>query len=387
MTIVSMSGRFAAGLLLAATCALPQAYTISAKPGAVNFVEGSVTVNGKTISPKSDLRLFLGANEVLETGPASRAEILLTPGVFVRVAANSQVKMISPRLVDTQFELQKGEAAVEVGELEKDNSIQVVDDGVTSKLQKTGLYRFTVSDPGAIQVLDGEAAIQKNEKRIEIKKNHALLLASDETKPVHFDPKSIEDDLYAWSKVRDEYESASSFAAARAVNVSNSFSNTFNGFGGYYGGPGWFWNAGWNSWSWLPGSGAFFSPFGFGYFSPVYAMYAPIVYAPVVAGGLPVAVPVNPNAPLAVAGVNKAPVTLAGVRMAGQPRFPVGSGGGRVSQATLAAHVSNVNGGGPSYAGRGGYSGPMVSTANASAPRVAAAPSAGHAAGGGPSHR
>lgn len=381
MTMLRMSGRFATGLIVAAACAMPQAYTISAKPGAVNYVEGAVQVNGKTVSPKSDMRVFLAANDTLTTGPASRAEILLTPGVFVRVAADSQVKMVSPRLVDTQVELLKGEAAVEVGELEKENSISVVDDGVTTHLQKTGLYRFTVTDPGAVQVLEGEAAVERNNKKVEIKKNHGLVLTADDAKPAHFDPKAAEDDLYAWSKVRDEYDSASSFAAARAVNVSSSFNG--NGFGGYYG-PGWFWNSGWNSWSWLPGSGAFFSPFGFGYFSPVYAMYAPVVYAPVVSGGLPVAVPVNPNAPVRIAGVTSKPVPVGGVRAAAMPaRFPVGAAGGRVSAGAMSAHANAVRGGyaGGGHGGGASYSGPSAASARSmpmSAPSAHASAPAGH---------
>ena len=34
------------GLCLTATLALPQAYTISAKPGVVNYVEGTTSLNG-----------------------------------------------------------------------------------------------------------------------------------------------------------------------------------------------------------------------------------------------------------------------------------------------------------------------------------------------------
>lgn len=379
MGMFRMSGKLAVGLMVSAACALPQAYTISAKPGAVNYIEGAVQVNGKTVSSKTNLRVFLAANDTLTTGEASRAEILLTPGVFVRVGADSQVKMISPRLIDTQVEIQKGEADVEVGELEKDNSIRVTDSGATAMLQKTGLYRFTAANPGAIQVLEGEAAVEQNGRKLEIKKDHELVLAGD-MKPQHFDPKSAEDDLYAWSKVRDEYESASSLVAARSVNVNNSFTS-FGGWGGGYYAPGWFWNTGWNSWAWLPGNGAFFSPFGFGYFSPIYAMYAPVVYAPLYAGGIPVAVPVNPNRPVQIAGVTSKPAPIGGVQLPGG-HWPVSAAGGRVSSATIAAHAAAAPSGG--YSG-GASVGSSASVAS-STPHPSGGMSAGHASAGGGHH-
>jgi len=37
-----------------------------------------------------------------------KAEILLTPGAFLRVGGDSAVKMISPGLTNTQVEVQRG---------------------------------------------------------------------------------------------------------------------------------------------------------------------------------------------------------------------------------------------------------------------------------------
>lgn len=373
------SWRVVAGLVVVTGCALPQAYTISARPGALNYVEGAVQVNGKKVSSTATLRTFLAANDTLTTGPGSRAEVLLTPGVFVRVAAESQIKMVSSRLIDTQVELQRGEAAVEVGELEKDNNIRVTDGAAVARLEKSGLYRFTTSDPGAIQVLEGEAQVEENGRQIAVKKNKEFLLTDGDLKAQKFDAKSAEDDLYAWSKVRDEYESASSLSAARSVNVSNGFYNSFNG---YYT-PGWFWNSGWNSWAWLPGDGAFFSPFGFGYFSPLYAGYAPVVYAPVVAGGIPVAVPVNPNRPVQIAGITSKPIPVSGGTHAMVQGWPVNSSGGHISSATFSAHASGNSGAFQGGSAPGGYSG-AASSSSASAHSVGV--SSAHASAGGGGH-
>jgi hypothetical protein len=41
-----------------------------------------------------------------------------------------------------------------------------------------------------------------------------------------------------------------------------------------YWGPGWYWNPYFTAWSWLPGDGFFYSPFGYPFFSPGYVVYA-----------------------------------------------------------------------------------------------------------------
>jgi hypothetical protein len=69
-----------------------------------------------------------------------------------------------------------------------------------------------------------------------------------------------------------------SYQAARSAPAS--------GYGyGYAGGGGWLWNPGFSSWAWLPGDGAFFSPFGWGFFSPGTVGYAPVIAVPVGGGG------------------------------------------------------------------------------------------------------
>ena len=100
------------GLLVAAISAMPQAYTVSAKPGAVNYIEGHAFLNGQPLSDKGLRSTFLNANDTLSTD-LGKAEILLTPGVFLRIGDNSEIRMVSPSLTDTQVELKKGKAMIE----------------------------------------------------------------------------------------------------------------------------------------------------------------------------------------------------------------------------------------------------------------------------------
>jgi hypothetical protein len=101
-----------AGIFIVALSAMPQ-YTISARPGVINSIEGTAYVNGVHVTDaKAAQRMFLNANDSLATD-AGKAEVLLTPGVYLRLADHSEIRMISPSLTDTQLKVVKGESMIE----------------------------------------------------------------------------------------------------------------------------------------------------------------------------------------------------------------------------------------------------------------------------------
>src|SRR5438046_8414896 len=112
---------------LAVMLAIPSAWgqlAVSARSGMVNHLEGQVTLAGEPLKlrfgqfPEVAPGLTLASQD-------GRAEVLLTPGVFLRLDDHSSFKMISNTLTDSQVELTKGAALVEVRELLKDNSVSV----------------------------------------------------------------------------------------------------------------------------------------------------------------------------------------------------------------------------------------------------------------------
>ena len=90
------------GIFLAVVlCAPAWAETANAKaavPGTLNYVEGQVSIGDRALNSKSigNEELNQGASLVTEKG---KAEVLLTPGVFLRIGNNSSVKMISSVLL------------------------------------------------------------------------------------------------------------------------------------------------------------------------------------------------------------------------------------------------------------------------------------------------
>jgi hypothetical protein len=241
--------------------------TISARPGQVNYVEGTVTLDGHSISPGTIRNSEVGPGQVIQTSQG-KAEMLLTPGVFVRLDDNSSLRMITPSLTNTEVGLERGRAMVEVDMIEKENHIDILDNGLHTTIEKKGIYQFDADRP-SIAVYDGKAVVRENDRDIELGKGKDLVLASDGTgKPQKFDRKQ-EDDLYAWSKLRSEYMASANLASAQTIVVNNP---------GWYG-PGWFWNPWWSTWAFLPGNGFLYSPFGFGFYSPAFYYYnAPIFY-------------------------------------------------------------------------------------------------------------
>jgi hypothetical protein len=227
----------------------------------VNYIEGSAFIDGRQVALKNAGSAELGQNQVLKTGQG-KAEVLLTPGVFLRVSDNSELRMVSPGLTDTQVELLRGEAMVEATEIHKENSIRVLENGISTKLLKNGLYDFDAAGP-SVRVYDGKAEVRGNDNTITLTKGKQAVLTGPLT-AVKFD-RNQKDDLYQWSSLRSKYLAEASVETARAYVIDPY---------GWYG-PGWYWNRYFGFYSYLPGSFAY-SPFGYGFYSP-FRLYGPPV--------------------------------------------------------------------------------------------------------------
>jgi len=258
-------------------------------PGTINYIEGQVALNGQALPVNSAGSAMLETNQLLDTGQG-KAELLLTPGVFFRLGDNSEVRMVSPGLADTRVELLKGSGMLEVTELFKENDLGVLVDGATARINKKGLYDFNADQP-QVSVLDGQATVYEGDAHVTLKKGHEALLANGQTlKSQKLNEEAVETDpLYRWSSLRSQYEAEANINTAQTVVVN----------GGWYG-PGWYWNPFWGFYSFLPGDGILYSPFGYGFYSPGFVWRVPHHYHYPVAGvrGFRTAPPVAHTAPM-----------------------------------------------------------------------------------------
>ncbi len=232
---------------------------ISAHSGVIHYVEGDVTIDGAAIHPKFAEFPDVKPGQLLATGEG-RAEVLLTPGVFLRLTDNSSVRMISNALPDTRLEVVTGSALIEVGELLEHNAISFDAAGRNIAFAKKGLYRLTAS-PARLRVYDGQAQVTAGSETLTAKKSHEIDLDTAQLVDAKFDAKDT-DAFYRWSARRAEYVAAANVISARVA------SNSEYGSGYSSGASAWSWNPYFGMYTFLPRSGIYWSPFGSQFYSP-----------------------------------------------------------------------------------------------------------------------
>lgn len=266
---------------------------ISSHSGVVQYVEGRAFLADKLIDPKFGQFPDIKENQEFRT-EEGRAEILLTPGVFLRIGENSSIRMLSNRLLDTRVEVLSGSAMIEATEIPKDNAVSLIYKKDSIRLAKQGLYRLD-TEPAGFEVFEGEALIADGSGQLVLHSGkrtnlNGVLMAES------FDRKIDDQDaLYRWSDRR------ASYVAQANVTSANAAGNSYGGYGSGYGfnglagfSPfdygyglggyaysypgflgGWAYNPVFGMYTYLPYSGFGYSPYGYTYYSPVTVSYAP----------------------------------------------------------------------------------------------------------------
>jgi hypothetical protein len=277
---ISLAGCALGVLVAGSACAQ---YVISAHSGVVQYVEGRAYLNNQVVDPKFGQFPDIKEQQEFRT-EEGRAEILLTPGVFLRLGENSSLRMLSNRLTDTRVEVLSGSAIVECDDVPKDNSIQLVYKGNTMSLAKKGLYRID-TEPARFRVYDGEAIVKADSEPITLKSGKQMDLDQALTAQ-NFD-RNDQDELYRWSDRRAGYIAQANVASASSANGSGygygGLGYSYGGLGYNYGGigygygflGGWAFNPAFGMYTYLPYSGFGYSPFGYTFFSPNTVYYAP----------------------------------------------------------------------------------------------------------------
>ena len=216
MKPVWMVGFLAVILALSAIPALAQP-VISAKSGLISYVEGKVYLGDQIVEPSATHFPDVKENALVRTDEG-RAEVLLTPGVVLRLGENSSFKMITNRLIDTRLELLTGSAVVEADEIAKDTNVTLVCKDGTVSLSKKGLYRFDTA-PARLKVFEGLASAQVAGQNVEVASGKMLGLGGTIASVEKFD-KEDTDSLDNWSKRRGELVAMANVSAARQVHDS-----------------------------------------------------------------------------------------------------------------------------------------------------------------------
>ena len=275
-------------LLAAAAVSAPAQMVVSAHSGTVHYYEGDVSIDGVQVNLKPGHFEEIKEQSVLRTA-RGRAEVLLTPGVFLRVGENSAVRMLDNRLVSTRVEIISGSATLETDAQTGDSgkyknpAVTVLFKSYEIEPVKDGLLEIT-TDPAQVRVFKGEAKVQAGDNRATIRDGHEVFLtaalATDK-----FEEKTAADDNYIWARDRSAVVSAANLSSARMIANNSGGGSLFSG--GYLGGSpwgnpmfggGWYFNPFFGMYTYMPMDGFAFSPFGYGFYSPmvINSFYAPM---------------------------------------------------------------------------------------------------------------
>lgn len=239
-----------------ASAPVPAQQVISAQSGLIHYVEGQAFQGEEPVVLKASTFPSLKAGETLRTG-AGRAEVLLNPGVFLRLAEQSSVRMVDTRLANTQVEVESGSVLVEAGHQDPNhNQLFLLYGDFSIHLRKSGIFRLD-TDPPALRVYEGEALVRRGDDSLTLKKGRVLALEGMMVAN-RFDPK-VGDPFYRWAARRAEYLSMANISAAKRVRDGDFF---------WGGGSGWIFNPYFGMFTYLPGGGGWFSPFGYRFYSP-----------------------------------------------------------------------------------------------------------------------
>ena len=142
--------------LAISVCAWGQS-VISTRSGVVHFFEGSVYLDGQKL--ESHLGKFpaipQGGELRTEQG---RAEVLLTPSVFLRLGDGSAIRMIANDLARTRVELLAGAAIVDAAEQTADTSVTLIYRNWNVTFVEQGTYRIDSENP-RLWVSHGKAKV------------------------------------------------------------------------------------------------------------------------------------------------------------------------------------------------------------------------------------
>ena len=202
---------------------------ISVYSGVIYLSEGSVFLDNRLVEQKPGRfeEIKPGSELRLEDG---RAEVLLTPGVFLRLGENSAVRMVSNVLADTRVDLLHGPAIVDAAEPSPQTSVTLIFGDAQIRVRKAGRYRFN-SNPLELRVSDGDAEVTiAGGKPFTVNSGHLLDLASGTLTR----SSPLADDLDHWDRDRSEAIARGNLAGSQTPELA-SFVNTAPNYPGSFG--------------------------------------------------------------------------------------------------------------------------------------------------------
>lgn len=145
------------GMLLSLCSAALGQSVRSTHSGLLYFFDGTVFVGDELLQQRFGRFPEIPEGVVLRT-ELGRAEVLLTPGVFLRVDENSSIRMLSNSLSNTRIELLRGSAILEGSHETSNPPDALVYQNWQVRVQEDSVARID-SEPARVRVYSGTAVV------------------------------------------------------------------------------------------------------------------------------------------------------------------------------------------------------------------------------------
>ncbi len=202
---------------------------ISTHSGLVYFFEGNVSLGNQRLEQKFGRFPDIGEGGELRTGQG-RAEVLLTPGVFLRVGENSSIRILSSSFSDTRVEFLQGSAILEASEPASDTAVTVIHKQWQVSMPAEGVYRID-SQPPQVIVYQGEAKVRAAEAQAGVAVRVGQTLPLAEVLVAEQSQFAPSDDFKTWAMSRSQSVSADNATAAGIMDDPNAIENSANASG------------------------------------------------------------------------------------------------------------------------------------------------------------
>jgi hypothetical protein len=203
---------------------------VSTHSGIVYFFDGSVSIDGERMEQRFGRFPDIGEGRELRT-EQGRAEVLLTPGVILRVGENSSIRMLSTGFSDTRVELLGGSAILEANEPPGNTMVTVIYRSWRVHLPGEGVYRLD-SQPPQVTVYKGDAEVSASggTEPVVVRTGQTLPLASILV-PQQSDAEV--DAFKGWAMRRSQAVSSDNATAGGIMDDPSAIENSAGALGGF----------------------------------------------------------------------------------------------------------------------------------------------------------
>jgi hypothetical protein len=250
-------------LLLIAGAAQAQ-YLVSSKAGLVNRVEGKVQLKaqGSALGEMSTVSMGqqMKEGDRLSTSANSYAELLLSPGSYLRLNEKTEIEAVRTPFDNTRFDVLQGSVILEVGEIDKKTPFEIGTPRTVVTINKVGIYRIDViGQDVAVSVRKGEAYLGTREQlfahsAIKVGGNKAYRFIGDGPPQTAKLNSKVYDAFDQWSYLQAESLVAANYGVLQRTRSRSSLLS------------GWVYDPYLNRYTYIPGSWLFVSPYGFGFY-------------------------------------------------------------------------------------------------------------------------